>query len=176
VIHFIELTENFMSATAPKSYSKTQKVLHWLVAVIILEQLILGESMTEAWRAFVRNADSSGFSDPVVLFHIWGGLSVVAFAAWRLLLRKTSGVPAEPASEPAWMRLSASLAHIALYALMFLVPISGAVAYFGNVSLAGEVHEFMKPVLIIVLIGHVVGALYQHFVAKTDVLKRMTHG
>lgn len=165
-----------MSATAPKSYSMMQKVLHWLVAAIILEQLFLGETMTGAWRAFVRNADSSGFSDPVVLFHIWGGLSVVAFAAWRLLLRKTNGVPAEPANEPKWMKLSASLAHIALYALMFLVPISGAAAYFGGISIAAEVHEFMKPVLIIVLIGHVLGALYQHFIAKTDVLKRMTHG
>ncbi len=165
-----------MSASAPKSFSTMQKVLHWLVAAIILEQLFLGESMGEAWDAFEHGGDASGFSSPIVLFHIWGGLSIVAFAIWRLMLRKSRGVPAEPVNEPSWMKMSAKIAHVALYALMFLVPLSGAAAYFGGIGAAGEFHQLMKPVLIVLLIGHVGGALYQHFVAKTDVLKRMTHG
>ncbi len=167
-----------MSSTnlAPKSFSLGQKILHWTVAAIILEQLILGESMSTAWRAFKRGGDSTGFSDPVVLFHIWGGLSVIAFAVWRLWLRKTNGVPAETANEPALLKFAAKTGHVLLYLLMFLVPLSGAAAYFGGVAGAANVHELMKPVLIVLLIGHVAGALYQHFWLKSDVLKRMTHG
>lgn len=163
-------------ASAPKSYSLLQKALHWVVALIIIEQLFLGESMTDAWRAFSRGGDLTGFSSPVVVFHIWGGLSVIAFAAWRLLLRRTRGVPEEPKDEPAILKFAASAAHLGLYALMFLAPLSGALAYFGGVEAAGEVHEIMKPLLIILVLAHVGGALYQHFWAKTDVLKRMTHG
>lgn len=161
---------------APKSYSNIQKALHWLVALIIIEQLVLGESMTDAWRAFERSGDLTGFSSPVVLFHIWGGLSIVAFAFWRLALRKTQGVPEVPADEPRIMKLAASVTHIGLYALMFLAPVSGALTYFGSVEAAGEVHEIMKPLMIILVVAHVGGALYQHFWLKTDVLKRMTHG
>lgn len=165
-----------MSVSAPKSFSTTQKTLHWLVSAIIFEQLFFGESMGEAWDAFRESADVSGFLSPIVLFHIWGGLSVVAFAVWRLMLRKSRGVPEEPVNEAAWMKMAAKSGHIALYALMFFVPLSGAAAYFGGIDQAAGIHSLMKPVLIIVIVAHVGGGLYQHFIAKTDVLKRMTHG
>ena len=161
---------------SPKSYSTMQKGLHWLVAVIIIVQLVFGEDMAHAFEAFEENADASGLSSPIVLFHIWGGLSVIAFAAWRLYLRKTIGAPAEPAEEPAYLKLAASGTHVLFYALMFAAPISGAVAYYLGVEAAGEFHEILKPVFILLILAHVAGALYQHFVLKTDVLKRMTHG
>ncbi len=162
--------------TAPKSYSTIQKALHWLVALIIIEQLVLGETMTDAWRAFGKSGDLTGFSSPVVLFHIWGGLSIVAFAVWRLVLRKTQGVPEVDKDEPAVLKFAGAAAHIGLYALMFLAPISGALAYFGGVDAAAEVHEIMKPLLILLVLAHAAGALYQHFWLKSDVLKRMTQG
>ncbi len=167
-----------MSATvsAPKSYSTVHKVLHWIVAAIIIEQLLLGEYMSEAWQAFERSADVSGLSAPVVLLHIWGGLSVAAFAVWRLFLRKSNGVPETPKDEPAALKFAANATHVVLYVLMFLVPLSGAVAYFGVVETAGDVHTLMKPVLIVLVGLHVVGALYQHFWLKSDVLKRMLNG
>jgi cytochrome b561 len=158
---------------APKSYSAIHKALHWIVAVIIIEQLVLGEFMSDAWRAFERSADASGLSSPVVLFHIWGGLSVVVFAVWRLFLRRSNGVPETPKDEPAALKLAGNATHVILYALMFLVPLSGAMAYFGVVSLAGDFHKLMKPVLIVLVGIHVAGALYQHFWLKSNVLKRM---
>jgi cytochrome b561 len=153
-----------------------QKALHWLVALIILVQLVFGEDMGHALRALKENQDASGLSSPTVLFHIWGGLSVVLFAAWRLFLRKSQGVPELPAEEPASLKLAASATHILFYALMVIAPVSGAVAYFGSVEAAGEFHEFLKPVFILLIVAHVAGALYQQYVLKTDVLKRMTHG
>ncbi len=162
--------------TSPKSYSTLHKALHWIVAAIIIEQLLLGETMSDAWRAFERSADASGLSSPVALFHIWGGLSVIAFAAWRLFLRKSNGVPETPKGEPAVLKFAGNATHVILYALMFLVPLSGAVAYFGVVEQAGDFHKLMKPVLIVLIGLHVAGALFQHFWLKSDVLKRMLAG
>lgn len=163
-----------VTAVAPKNYSTVHKALHWIVAAIIIEQLVLGETMSDAWRAFERSADASGLTSPVVLFHIWGGLSVIAFAVWRLWLRKANGVPAIPAEEPAALKFAANATHVILYALMFIVPLSGAVAYFLVVEQAGDFHKLMKPALIVLVGLHVVGALYQHFWLKSDALKRMT--
>jgi cytochrome b561 len=165
-----------VSAVAPKSYSLVQKALHWIVAAMIIAQVVLHEGMVDAWRAFERTGDVSGLSSPVVLFHVWGGLAVLAFAAWRLALRKTHGVPHVPADEPAALKFIAMATHVVLYGLMILLPISGAAAYFGGIEAAGEMHELMKPLLIVLVGLHVAGALYQHFWLKTDVLKRMTHG
>lgn len=164
------------SSISPKSYSLMQKALHWIVAAMIIAQVVLHEGMVDAWRAFERTGDVSGLSGPVVLFHVWGGLAVLAFAIWRLTLRRTHGVPPVPADEPAALRFIAMATHVVLYGLMILLPISGAAAYFGGIEAAGEVHELMKPLLIVLVGLHVAGALYQHFWLKTDVLKRMTHG
>lgn len=160
----------------PKNFSTTHKILHWVVAAIIIEQLVLGENMTSAWDAFEEGGSVIAFSSPVVLFHIWGGLSIIAFAIWRLWLRKANGVPAEPANEPAPLKLAAKGAHVLFYLLMFFVPLTGAATYFGGIGLAGDIHGWMKPVLIVLIAGHFGGALYQHFWLKSDVLKRMTHG
>ncbi|MGB8818021.1 MAG: cytochrome b/b6 domain-containing protein [Rhizobiaceae bacterium] len=165
-----------ITANAPKSYSTIQKSLHWLVAAIIIAQLIFGEDMAHALEAFEENADASGFSSPIVLFHIWGGLSIILFAVWRLFLRKAQGVPQQPAEEPAYLKFAASATHVLFYALLFMAPISGAVAYYLGVEAAGEFHQLLKPVFIVLIAAHVVGALYQHFWLKTDVLKRMTYG
>jgi cytochrome b561 len=39
-----------------------------------------------------------------------------------------------------------------------------------------EVHEFTWAIIAALLIVHVLGALYNHFVLKNDVLRRMTIG
>jgi cytochrome b561 len=160
----------------PKNYSTIQKSLHWLVALLIMGQLISGDSMSAAWRAFERSADASGFSTPLVLYHIWAGLSVTLFAAWRLWLRRTRGVPALPKEEPLPMRIAAHATHTALYGLMFIAPITGAATYFGWFSELGEIHELAKPAFIGLVLLHAGGALYHHFALDTDVLKRMTNG
>jgi cytochrome b561 len=44
--------------------------------------------------------------------------------------------------------------------------------YFGMGEI-GELHEIGKPVIIVAVAVHAAGALWQHFVARTDVLRRM---
>ena len=50
---------------------------------------------------------------------------------------------------------------------------TGALAWFVGVGAAGEVHELAKPVIIAAVVMHTAGALWQHFYARTDVLRRM---
>jgi cytochrome b561 len=81
-----------------------------------------------------------------------------------------------PESEAPLLKLAAHATHVGLYGMMFLLPITGGIAYFGGPHFAEDAHEVMVPALIGLFILHVAGALYQHFWLKTDVLKRMTHG
>ncbi|MFZ1774321.1 MAG: cytochrome b/b6 domain-containing protein [Rhizobiaceae bacterium] len=157
-------------------YSTAQKALHWVVALIIVQQVVLHENMLAAWEAYTKNGDAAGLSSLSVQAHVWGGLAVLGFALWRVWLRRTHGAPAVPANEPPLLKLAAHATHVLLYALMIFVPISGAAAYFGGVALASTAHVVMKNVLIPLVLLHVAGALYHHFWLKSDVLKRMTHG
>lgn len=157
--------------TAPAGYSVTQISLHWIVFLLIGFQLVFDEDIGRAWRA-VRRDEELAFN-PWVAAHVYVGIAVLVFALWRIFLRARRGAPQPPEHEPAILKLAAGATHLGLYALLLLIPLSGLAAWFGNVALAGEAHELMKPILIVVVLLHIAGALYHQFVLKTDVMIRM---
>jgi len=154
-----------------KGYSRVQIMLHWAVAVLIVFQLIFGESMTEAWEAIEEGAAAN--MTLMVWAHIVAGIAVVALVCWRLALRLTRGVPAAPAGESAAIRVAGHLGHAGLYVLMIGAPITGLLAWYGGVTDLAEVHELAKPALIILILVHVAAALYHHFFLKDGLLDRM---
>lgn len=155
--------------TAPTAYSRTQKALHWLTALLILAQFIFHDAISAAWRAF--RAGTQIAADPLVFAHIAGGLAVLAFALWRLVLRARHGAP--PAQGRAWVVQAAHFGHLALYAVMIAMAVSGGAAWFGGLALAADVHELLKPVLVLLVLGHVVMALWHQFVLRDGTLARM---
>jgi cytochrome b561 len=88
--------------------------------------------------------------------------------------------------------------HWGLYAAVFVQLLSGGMAvatggkalpFFGLFSVSlpvaesrdshelwEEVHEFAWRIVAALLVVHVLGALFNHFVARNDVLRRMTVG
>lgn len=156
---------------APKGYSLAQIRLHWIVAALILLQILFREPMAEAWDA--RREGGPVALSAGVAAHVAGGLLVLAFALWRLVLRRRHGAPPPPETEPAPLRLAATLAHWTLYGLMVLVPLSGALAWFGGIAAAAEAHQVLKNLLLLVVLVHVLAALWHQFWLKDDLLDRM---
>ncbi|MCI5075020.1 cytochrome b/b6 domain-containing protein [Oricola sp.] len=156
---------------APTGFSATQIRLHWIVFILIVLQYVLHEPISDAWHAYERGEEIA--FNPVVASHVAGGILVLLFALWRIALRVKRGAPAAPEQEPPILKLAASVTHIALYALMILMPLSGMAAWFGGVEAAAEGHEVMRVILLALVALHVLGALYHQFILKTDVLIRM---
>ena len=156
-----------------KGYSAVQIGLHWLIAVLIVCQFVFHESMVDAWRAFRRSGDAAAPVSLAAQAHVWGGLAVLALAIWRLWLRQKRGVPPAPAEEAAPLRLAAHVTHVTLYALMILMPLTGAAAWFGGIGAASEAHEILRVPLFFLVLIHLLGALFQHFWLKTNVLNRI---
>jgi cytochrome b561 len=156
-----------------QTYSRLQKILHWVMAVLLIAIFVFHENFVDIWKAYEQNGDASALNSFQSVLHVWGGFAVLAFVALRLFVRLTQGVPPLPEEESPLLKLAAHATHGGLYGLMILLPISGGIAYFGGPHLAEEVHEIMVPVLIALFFLHVAGALYQQFWLKTNVLKRM---
>jgi cytochrome b561 len=156
-----------------QGYSAAQIALHWIIAILIVCQFVFHEGMVEAWRALRRSGDAAAPMSFAAQAHVWGGLAVLAFAIWRLWLRQTRGVPAAPAEEAAPLRLAAHITHVTLYALMILMPVTGAAAWFGGIGAASDVHEILRVPLFFLVLLHVLGALFQKFWLKSNVLTRI---
>lgn len=157
----------------PMGYSTAQIVLHWLIALLVLFQVSFGEDIAPAYRA-LRKGEAAGADD---LFnadlHIYTGIAILALACLRLALRLTRGAPPAPASEGILLKWIAATVHLILYAVIFFMPLTGILAWYLGVGAAGEIHELGKAVIIIALVLHVAGALWQHFVVRSDVLVSM---
>ncbi len=155
----------------PLGYSRWQIRLHWAVAVLIVLQVVLSDGISSAYDEVTRGMEVA--PNALIASHVIGGILVLAFGIWRLVLRMRRGVPDAPATTP-WMQVLAGEAvHYAIYGLLVLVPMSGMAAWFGGVAAAGDAHEVLKTVLIVLVLLHVLAALYHQFYLKDGLLLRM---
>lgn len=157
---------------ASKGYTRLQIILHWAVALLILQQFVFHDAISTAWDRF-RDGIEVGF-DPLVIAHVAGGALVMLLALWRLSIRTRRGAPPID-GDSAVQRLLARLTHVGLYALMILMALSGSLAWFGGVEVAAAGHNVLKVLLLGLIVLHVVGALYHQFVLRDGVMNRMRH-
>jgi len=177
-----------MIRNASDRWGSVSIALHWLTALLILGLATVGLIMTEL--------PSSPFKMQVYALHKSFGLTVLALAAvrllWRLLAGSSEGLPGPPQET-----MAAKAVHVALYALLFAMPLSGwlfnsaagfPLRWFGVVSLpklftgynpglkqlAGEIHETGFYILAALLLVHAGAALFHHYIKRDDTLKRMT--
>ena len=155
----------------PLGYSRVQIRLHWIIALLIVAQVVFGENIGEAYREIMRG-NVVAF-DPLVMSHVAGGMLIFALGVWRLVLRVRRGVPGPVAGQPRAQVLAAEAVHYVLYAIMIVAPITGGLAWFGGIQQAGEAHEMVKPVIVGLVAVHVLAALYHQFIKKDGLLMRM---
>lgn len=155
---------------APAGYSRLQIALHWIVALLILQQYLFKGHIAEAWEAIGKGAEAA--FGPLVLAHVLGGAAILAATFWRLAIKARRGIPAMVGNS-AVLNAVARLTHLALYALMILMPVSGAMAWFGGVEAAAAAHNLLKIALLALIVLHIAGALYHQIVLKDSVMERM---
>lgn len=171
-------------------FGSLAKALHWLIAIGIFGLIFLG----------LEQAGLERGPEKTEIRFIHGSIALAVFALMtlRLAWRFMNPVPVHPDSMAAWQRLSASLVHWGLYLAVFAQLVAGGMAvatggkslpFFGLFSLPlpveenhdthefwEEIHEFAWKIIAVLLVVHVLGAMYNHFIAKNSVLRRMTVG
>jgi cytochrome b561 len=154
-------------------YSSIQIALHWAVVVLVAFQYVAHSGIEAAWNAM--RAAELPLPDVGMLayLHIGAGLAVLLLALTRIGLRLTRGAPPPPPDEPKLLQVFAEGVHVAIYVFLILLPLSGLAAWFLAIPAAGSVHVLLKNALLAAIFLHVSGALFQHFVRRSDVLMRM---
>lgn len=166
------------------------RALHWSIAIGIFWLLWLGWGQADLPRGDEKTA--------IRATHASWALLVFTLMTIRLIWRLVNPTPAHPSGMPGWQRTTASLVHASIYVLVFVQLAAGAMTtatgdkplpFFGLFSIPlpveasrdahefwEEIHEFTWKPLAALIVLHFVAALYNHFVRKNDVLRRMTVG
>lgn len=172
---------------APHTYDSVARSFHWLVAVLLVLQIPL---------AFYMVGQPPG-PDKLGNYatHKSIGLLIFTVSALRLAWRLTHPAPPLPACTPGWQRSGARVTQVFLYALMFLMPLTGLlrsqaanfpVSFFGLFTLPAVVgvnrefsagmsaaHEMQGTILLVLVGAHALASLHHHFVRKDGVLRAM---
>lgn len=170
----------------PDRYSTASITLHWLMLLVIIGVF----AAMELREYFPRG------SDPRTMLKSWHftlGLTVFVLVWMRIAARLLTPSPA-PLAEPMWRSMAARAVHLALYALMIVMPLAGwallsaegdVIPFYGlalpaliapNEPLGAqikELHELGGDIFFWLIAAHAAAALAHHYLLKDRLLARM---
>ncbi|MDX2144490.1 MAG: cytochrome b [Rhodospirillaceae bacterium] len=172
---------------APQRFGTVAIALHWIVAGAVVG--------TVALALYLDTLELGETKNLMLTAHKSVGLTILALMALRVVWRLTHRAPPLPATMTAWQRWAAQATHIFLYVIALAMPVTGYMSvaargrettFFGLFrvpeivpldralsNLSENLHTNGQYVLYALVGAHVAGALYHHFIAKDDILRRM---
>lgn len=111
----------------PVRYHLLTRVLHWSMAGLLVLQFTVGYSLERADDLLEPVVDLwlGGEEDVLVLVHAFLGAAILILAVVRVVARRTVDLPPWAAGLSSFERRLAHRVEQVLYAMMFLVPLSG---------------------------------------------------
>ena len=162
-----------VSSAARTGYSRLQIGVHWLTVALVVVQLSVSEGMEAAYDAERGDASPTAFEWFLADVHIAAGMTILLLTLFRFALRIWRGAPPLPEDGHPALRQAARIVHLAFYVVLILLPVTGALAWFGDIGAMAEIHEALQSLLLALVALHVAGTLYHHVVRRTNLLRRM---
>jgi cytochrome b561 len=167
-------------------FSAPSRLLHWLMAAMILAMLFIGVGMA---------ASVSERYHLLVSIHRPLGVAILVLVVIRFINGLINPPPALPGTIPAVQRLAARTSHILLYALMFLMPLVGwgmlsaaryPIVLYGTLQLPPilphslplyawlrELHTDLAYLLFATFLAHLGAALFHGLIRRDGVWESM---
>jgi len=127
-----------MQKNTEATWGSRAKVLHWLIALMILAEVSAGFVMSSTYAASFKDEDMLGLHNLMAQIHITNGLCILVLVIYRLSWRFRNPVPNLPASLRTYQRWLARISHISFYGLLVVMPLSGWAAN----SVLGHTEQF----------------------------------
>jgi cytochrome b561 len=187
-----------LAARSTPRYTAVAQALHWLLALGLTAQVVLGLTMTHAGLARMTQFKFYQLHKSI-------GITILIVALLRLVWRLAHQPPALPDDMPGLEKSAAHSTHVLLYILMIGLPLVGwamvsvspfnlPTVLFGVVpwphmpwltgiadkpyweAVAKWVHAYGAYLLIALVLLHAAAALRHHIVLRDDILARMVPG
>jgi cytochrome b561 len=170
-----------------RTFGTVARLFHWAIALMVLVQIPAGIAMTSEPLAT--------YADPLFVLHKGLGVVLLVFVLGRVLWRLTHRSPPFPDYMPALEQRIAHWTHVAIYALLVTMVVSGYVRTVGEEypielldalmipplippmhDLAATmlvVHQFAVIGLVGLVAVHVAAVLGHHLIDRDATLSRM---
>jgi len=176
-------------------YGAISRLLHWIIALLVLTALALGG----LGKLIPRTANTVEFLQLLYSTHKTIGVTVLALAILRVVWAFTRPRPVPLHPERKAETYAAEVAHWLLYAAIFVLPLSGWVMHSAEIgyapiwwpfaqnlpfipksetlaATAASVHLVAAIVMATTVAAHIGGALKHSFIDRDGTLARMVRG
>jgi len=169
----------------PTRFALLSRLLHWLMAALLLAMLFIGVSMVA----------SLGNYHMLVTIHRPLGMLILMLAAIRLATRMFTTLPAFPATMSQAERFVAKASEMLMYTLFFALPLIGwamlsagnyPIVMFGAINLPPilpampelyavlrEAHTLLAYLLFLAFLAHFAAMLFHSLILRDGLLNRM---
>lgn len=174
-----------------QKYTPGWRVLHWLMALMVIVTIPIGLWMTARAEANVWGA----LTNALFSTHKAIGFTILLLMIVRITMKVSVGAPPYPPALPRGLQLAAKSLHHLMYVLLMLTPLfgwAGVTAFPALVTLGGyhlpampfvpvnedlagrlfAIHGTLATTLAVLIIGHI-GAAVRHMVRKDGIFRRM---
>lgn len=180
----------YAQGASPDAYSPLHRALHWIMALIVIAMVPVGQYMVE--RGEATNFDA--LTNTLYSSHKLTGFILLWLCALRIVIKRRNGVPPPVATLTPFERIASTAVHHILYALLIIVPLLGwaGVSAFGARSIFGlfslppilpqneqlakiilSLHGTTAMLMAVLVVAHIGGALMHLVVKKDGVFQRM---
>jgi cytochrome b561 len=172
-------------ANNPTQFALFSRILHWLMAAMLLAMLFIGAAMVASLGDYHR----------LVAIHRPLGILILILAAIRLINRLCTTLPPFPPTMSPLERRIASASERLLYALMFALPLVGwgmlsaghyPIVMFGPVhlppilpanpalyALLRKTHTILAYLLFLTFLAHLGAVLFHTLIIRDGLLNHM---
>ncbi|WP_292011102.1 cytochrome b [Chryseobacterium sp.] len=187
-LKIFKLKHRSVNCSAPMNFNLMGRILHWLMATMILSTIFIGLGMM-----------TSLSSRPWLIdLHVPIGVAILFLCILRFINRIVNPIPELPMEMPKIEKRIAHFMHWIMYALMFVLPLTG----WAQLSAGGfqakvtqniilppilnlspvlyawlhDIHRFLAWSLFFIVVGHLSIALLHALVMKDGIFPSMTGG
>lgn len=169
----------------PTQFALLSRILHWLMAALLLSMLFIGVSMVSSLWDY----------HALVTIHRPLGILILILAIIRLVTRLFTTLPAFPPTMSEGERVVAKASEVLLYTLFFALPLIGwgmlsaghyPIAMFGSVHLPPilpakpelyaplrKAHTILAYLLFLTFLAHMGAVLFHTLILRDRLLSRM---
>jgi cytochrome b561 len=172
-------------STQLRQFAAFSRLLHWTMAVMVLTMLCIGVAMVV----------SLGEYHVLVSIHRPLGIAILILVVVRFVNRLVNPPPPFPATMSREERLAATASELAMYGLMFVLPLVGwgmlsaahyPIVLYGSLHLPfilphnatlyavlRKAHTILAYLFFLTFMGHFGAILFHTLIVKDGMLKRM---
>ena len=172
-------------STQPRQFAMVSRVLHWLMAVMLLTMLSIGVAMVASLADY----------HVLVSIHRPLGIAILILVVVRFANRLLNPPPPFPPTMSRMERLTATASEYAMYGLMFALPLVGwgmlsaaryPIVLFGAVHLPSilppdamlyavlrKAHTILAYLFFLTFLAHFGAVLYHTLIVRDGLLRRM---